>query len=547
MQQLKQSKNHHWSKRVLILVLACIIATGTLGACSTTTTNTGAAGAASGAASESQVIIAMGLTSEPEAGFDPIINWGAGEHMHEPLIQSTLFTTNTDMSFENDLATSFESSEDGLTWTFTIRDDVKFTDGEALTAGDVAFTFNEIMNNPASEIDLSMVDKATAPDDTTVVLTLNKPFNALLYNIAVIGIVPEHAYGAGYGDNPIGSGRYMLEQWDKGQQVILVANPTYYGEAPSMERVVAVFMSEDAALAAVQSGQVDIAATSAVYSDQNVEGFEILSCKTVDSRGISLPTTQAGGTRIDEEGEVPTGNAVTSDLAIRQAINYAVDREAMVDNVLNGHGTVAYSVSDGMPWASEELKVTMDRAKAVQILEDAGWTLGESGVRFKDGVEASFTLWYSASDPVRQGLAAEFANQMNEIGIKVTTSGADWADIYPNQYAYPVLWGWGSNSPVELYQLYYSTGSSNFTGYESETIDANFNKALAQQNIEESYQYWQLGSEEVGPSEAATWVWLANVDHLYFVKDNLKVAEQKLHPHGHGWAVVNNVDQWTWE
>ena len=88
-----------------------------------------------------EVIVTMPTTSEPEAGFDPAYGWGAGEHVHEPLIQSTLTVTNTDLSIGMDLAIDYSVSEDGLTWTVKIRDDVKFTDGEPLTADDVAFTY----------------------------------------------------------------------------------------------------------------------------------------------------------------------------------------------------------------------------------------------------------------------------------------------------------------------------------------------------------------------------------------------------------------------
>ena len=88
------------------------------------------------------VTVVMGPTSEPEAGFDPIHGWGAGEHVHEPLIQSTLTVTNPDLTIGYDLATDMRVSEDGLAWTVTIREGVKFTDGNALTASDVAFTYN---------------------------------------------------------------------------------------------------------------------------------------------------------------------------------------------------------------------------------------------------------------------------------------------------------------------------------------------------------------------------------------------------------------------
>ncbi|MDR1088879.1 MAG: ABC transporter substrate-binding protein [Coriobacteriales bacterium] len=545
MLQSKPARTRIAAFALVLLAATFVLALGLLGACSSSPT---VAEEAAESPHPTQVIIAMGKSSEPEAGFNPILNWGAGEHMHEPLIQSTLFSTTVAMGFENDLATSYASSDEGLTWTFSLRDDVVFTDGVPLTAHDVAFTFNAILTNPASEVDLSMVDSVVAPDDETVVMTLNKPFNALLYTLAVIGIVPEHAFDSSYGDNPIGSGRYMLEQWDKGQQVILVANPSYYGVPPAMERVIVVFMDEDAALAAARAGQVDLAATSAVYSGQTIEGFELLAFATVDSRGISLPTPAAGGTTADAEGrEYAVGNAVTSDRAIRQAINCAVDRELMIENVLNGYGSVAYSVSDGMPWAAEQLVVKQDSARARQLLDEAGWVPGEDGFRSRDGVEAAFTVWYPASDSVRQGLANEFANQMKGIGLKVSAEGAGWDEIYSHQFSSPILWGWGSNAPTELYHLYYSTGSANFSRYESATLDEQYDEALTQNQVEDSYRHWQLGTAEVGPEAAATWVWLANVDHLYFARDDLNVAEQKLHPHGHGWAVANNVDQWTWK
>ena len=126
-----------------------------------------------------QVIVAMNAGSEPAAGFDPLVAWGCGEHVHEPLIQSTLITTDENLEFINDLATSYSCSDDGLTWTFELRDDVAFTDGEPLTASDVAFTVNSAIQSDTFEGDLSMVDEAVAVNDTVVELHLNKPYNAL--------------------------------------------------------------------------------------------------------------------------------------------------------------------------------------------------------------------------------------------------------------------------------------------------------------------------------------------------------------------------------
>lgn len=527
---------------------ASVACAGVLSACG----GNGADGSpsANDAGVKNQVIVAMNMNSEPAAGFDPFVSWGCGEHVHEPLVQSTLITTDANLEFVNDLATEYYCADDGMTWYFTIRDDAKFTDGEPLSASDVAFTINGIIESEAAEADLSMVEKAVATDDTHVEITMTKPYNALLYTLAVVGIVPEHAHGEDYGANPIGSGRYMLEQWDRGQQVILKANPDYYGEAPKMERVVVVFMEEDAALAAVRAGQVDIAYTSATYSDQTSEGYELFACETVDSRGISLPSIAAGQTKADGANEYPAGNDVTCDLTVRRAINYGVDRQAMIDNVLNGYGTPAYSVCDSSPWGSPDMKVEIDVEAAKKLLDEAGWALGEDGIRSKDGVRAAFDMYYASDDSVRQALAAEFADQMKELGIEVSIKGASWDDIYPHEFATPILWGWGSNAPTELYELTYSKGWGNYACYDNAEIDSYLDEALAVPYIEDSYELFQKaqwdGTQGVAPQGAATWVWLANVDHLYFKRTGLEVAEQKPHPHGHGWSLVNNVDRWSW-
>ena len=485
------------------------------------------------------------------AGFDPLVSWGCGEHVHEPLIQSTLVTTDEQLNIVSDLATEYLCSDDGLVWTFTIRDDVLFTDGEPLTARDVAFTVNGVIQSSASEADLSMVDTAVAVSDTVVELHLNKPYNALLYTLAVLGIVPEHAYGEGYGAKPIGSGRYVLERWDKGQQVVFASNPDYYGTTPTMERVVVVFMDEDAALAAVQKGEVDIAYTYATHAHQAFDGYELVAYETVDSRGVSLPTVPSGQTKV-LEGDIAyeMGNDVTCDLAIRRAINCGIDRESMIEQVLDGYGKVAYSVGDGMPWSSDDMQVDFDREQANRLLEEAGWLRGEDGVRSRDGVRAAFDIWYSSDDSVRQALANEFANQMGELGLEVAPRGGSWDEIYPRQFSQPILWGWGSNSPVEVYELHYSTGWGNYSCYENETVDAYLDQALAQTDVEASYEFWKKamwdGTEGVAPKGAATWAWIANVDHLYFKREGLDVAHQKPHPHGHGWSLVNNVDTWSW-
>ena len=396
-----------------------------------------------------------------------------------------------------------------------------------------------------------MVEDASAPDDATLVVKLSKPYNALLYTLAVVGIVPEHAYGPDYGKKPIGSGRYVLTQWDRGQQVILDANPSYYGEEPRIERVVVVFMEEDAALAAAKSGQVDMAYTSATLADQQVSGYTLESYDTVDSRGVQLPAVPAGAEREDGPNTYPAGNDVTCNLEVRQAANLAVDRQAIIDDVLGGHGSVAYSIGDGLPWASEDMRCDYAPDRARALLEGAGWKLGDDGVYARDGLACAFDLYYAAGDSVRQAMAHALADQLGQVGIRVTPQGGSWDDLYPHEFSDPIMWGWGSNSPSDVYELNSSKGTMNYACYENAQVDAYLDEALAADTVEDSWPLWQKaewdGQTGVAPQGDATWLWLANVSHLYWKREGLKVARQKLQPHGHGWSILNNVDRWSWE
>lgn len=495
----------------------------------------------------SSVIVTMPTSSEPEAGFDPVYGWGAGEHVHEPLIQSTLLRTNEKLELEQDLATDYQVSEDGLCWTVTIREDVRFTDGEPLTAEDVAFTYNTCRDN-SSVNDFTMLEEAVATGDAQVEFHLNRAYSIWPYTMANVGIVPEHAYNESYGTNPIGSGRYILKQWDKGQQVILEANPDYYGTKPGIHRVTVLFMTEETALAAAMAGEVDVAHTAAIYTQQQPKGYYLFEADTVDNRGINLPAIPA-----KERDGLVYGNDFLCDVNVRRAINLGIDRELLIEHALQGYGTPAYSVCDGLPWYEESTEVSFDLAKAQELLTEAGWLPGEDGIRNKDGKKAEFTIMFHAEDSLRQALAEEVKNQLLELGIQVTTEAAGWDVAYDKAQSQSLVWGWGAHTPMELYNLYHTMkdGLAEYSPYHNETVDGYMDQALACNDMEESYQFWKKaqwdGTTGITQEGDIPWIWLCNVKHLYFVRDGLTIAEQKIHPHGHGWSLLNNIDAWSWE
>lgn len=417
---------------------------------------------------------------------------------------------------------------------------------------DVTFTFEQAMQS-ASVVDLNILEKVEALDETSVQFTLKTPQSTFANSLVATGIVPAHAYDDNYAENPVGSGPFQLVQWDKGQQLIVEANPEYYDKHPYFKKLTFVFLSEDAAFAAAQAGTVDITYLPAAFSHQKVPGMKLESVETVDNRGIAFPYVKSG--KMTEEG-LPIGNDVTADPAIRHAIDIAVDREALIEGVLEGYGSPAYTSVDGLPWWNPETVVddaNMDGAR--KMLADAGWedTNGDS-VLEKDDLDAKFTLYYPANDVIRQSLAIAVADMIKPLGIHINIEGGSWDSIGKKMHSNAVLMGWGSHNPYELINIYGSENAGvdfNNTGfYSNKSVDKYFTQALQAKSEREALEYWKKaqwdGTTGLSGKGDAAWVWLVNIDHLYLMKDNLDIGKQRIHVHGHGWPATDNIVDWTW-
>lgn len=540
-------------KRMIMLLLSTAMILGLMTGCGGSGKETHTADLSqTERAGESEVKdeVIISISSEPDS-LDPCMGWGHGT---TPLVQSTLVEYKQDMSFRNDLATEYHLSEDGLVWTFKIRDDVKFTDGEALTASDVVFTFNTAKSSQSS-LDLTFMDKVEAPDDVTVIFTLKKPTSTFLNTVATVGIVPEHAYDEDYGMHPIGSGPFKFVQWNKQEQLILEANEDYYGTVPAMKKVIIVFQDEDAAFAAVKAGQVDIGLTAATLATNEIEGYKVEAITTVDNRGLTLPVSPAEG-KMTESG-YPYGNDVTCHIEIRQALAYGIDREMIADAALNGFATPCYSENDGFPWNNPEVKIETDADYAKQLLADAGWadTDGD-GIVEMDGLKAEFTCLYPSGDSVRQAIAMAAAEQAKTLGILMNVEGTSWDDISKRMFSEAVCMGWGSSNPYTTYCLFHTDNMLkddyyNPEGYSNPVVDGYLNGAMEALTVEEANKNWQLsqwdGTTGTAMKGDCPWVWLVNIQHLYYVRDGLNIGEQQLHAHGSSMPLLQNLKDWTWE
>ena len=501
-------------------------------------------------ASAQKTTLVLGLHGEPIDGFDPVMGWG---RYGNPLFQSTLLARDNDLNIINDLAEKWELSPDKQVWTITLKNGVKFNDGTPLTASDVVFTFNRTAK-AGGKADLSNLETATALSPDTLKLCLKQPDSTFINRLITLGIVPEKTYDKNYGRHPIGSGPYQMVSWMEGEQMIAEANPFYYGKKPQFNRLVFLYAQDDTLLAAAKAGRLDMLVVPPHLGNLSIPGMHRHRVKSVDNRGLMFPMqddtgkTNTNGARI--------GNSVTCDPAIRRAVNLAVDREALVEGVLDGFGRPAYFVCDGLPWDNpsnpfEDNRITEARA----LLAKAGWKdQDKDGIIEKNGIKAEFNLIYPANHILRQGLALAVAEMLRPLGISAVVLGKSMDEIRRLTHANVILYGWGSHDPMEMYHLYHSRlagqGLHNPGFYFNPEVDRYMDLAINAHDFQSAIQYWQKaqwdGTTGCGPKGDAPWAWLVNLDHIYFVRDGLDIGTSRMEPHGHGWPVTANILEWKW-
>lgn len=492
----------------------------------------------------------LAVAGEPESGFDPTQGWG---EYGSPLIQSTLLKRTADLSLVGDLATAWSVSADGLRWQVTLRPDVRFSDGQPLTAEDVVYTYRTA-KQAGSVLDLTQLTDISIGDGDAVIFTLAAPRVTFLHTLSTLGIVPRHAHGPNYGKAPIGSGPFQLLAWRPGEQAILAPNPLYYGTKPGFEKITLLFTKEDATYAAARAGKLQVAAMPNSLAGTVPAHMTRLAVKTVDNRGIAFPMQPNSG-QTTKMG-YPIGNNVTSDPAIRKAINIAIDRAALAAGVLNGFGRPAHGPADDLPWDNPAHRLPdADPVAAQTLLEAAGWHPGAGGVRVKNGQAAKFSLYYNAADSTRQALALAVADMVRPIGIHITVVGASWDKIKTEMHGSAVLFGAGSHDPYETYNLYVGNGATagwwfNTGLYDNAIVRGHFERGLTAPDLAGLLPGWQAaawdGTTGYGTRGDAAWAWLVNLDHVYFVDTCLDIGARQIEPHGHGFPITYNLESWRW-
>ena len=535
-------------KRKTVRKIAAVIALLCLGAVVLTGCGGSSSGSGSGTDGEG-ISIYVGETIF-DSSLDPVK--GAFSYGY-PVINNALTKVTPESTYAGDLALDWEVSSDALTYTFHLREGVTFHDGSDFTAEDVVFTYNTVKENQGGNdsVDLSRMASVEATDDHTVVFTLTEPYSSFLDQTACLGIVPSDGYDSRTFDTmPIGTGPWKVIQYDTAQKMILGANEDYYGGAPSIEQVTILDMEEDAAIASARSGELDLAMVSPNYVNEEIDGMHIENLETMDVRQISLPVTPQESYRTESGDTVTVGNDVTSDRAVREALSIGIDRQTIIDNALNGIGKPAEGFTDNLEWGNTASYEDNRKDEARALLEAAGWEEGKDDIYEKDGLRCEFTVYAPSGDTARYQLAQAVAEEAEKIGIKIDVDQATWDELDTEAFTSGVVWGWGQYDPVVLRNLFYfgaftGTGTANTVRYSNAEADRLIEAALDANSREASVEAWKQVQSVTADDYA--YLYIVNIEHSYFVSDDLDISvdTQIPHPHGHGAPVINNMNQWT--
>ena len=480
---------------------------------------------------------------EPESGFNPMTGWGKRD---DPLIQSTLFKYDSNATLINDLATSYNISDDLKTYTVNIREGIKFTDESPLTAEDVVFTYNKAKES-GETTNLESLDNAQKVNDTTIQFTLNRPDSTFINKLAHVGIVPSDSYNnITYGENPIGSGPYKLKQWDKGQQVIFERNEDYYGKKPYYRKITNVYLDAETAFVAAKNGEIDVVEVPVTYLNSTIEGMHTQIMHSIDGRYLSLPVMNNTEEKT-VDGKSYIGNDITSDSAIREALMIGINRTNISQGAYNGLADPLYDVvSSSLPWSLNSSLSDGDITQAKEILASNGWVDSDGdGIVEKDGKKASFNLNYGSNDQDDQIIALSVSQQAKDFGIEIIPQSKQWSEIRNIKSSEPFVFSGGDLDPYMLYQYYSSSlagkGWNNVPSYNNPQVDKLMENAM---NIELNSSYDSWKEVDKLAKKDNPYIPLATKPFLLFVSDRVDISPntQKIYPHGGDF--LGNIYDW---
>ena len=439
------------------------------------------------------------------------------------------------------LAKSWDYDETTYTYTFHLEEGVKWHDGEAFTAEDVKFTIEAIMdpeNGSENAPNYEDVAEITVIDDLTVAFRLTAP-NAAFLDYMTMAILPMHLLegedmqSSSFFRNPVGTGPYMLESWDEGQAIILVRNEDYFKGPANIERIIFKIVPDDNAQAMqMKTGELDLALLTPKDAENfaNDENYTVYRMETSDYRGILFNFWNPYWT--ENKDIIP-------------AICCAIDRQAIVDAVILGHGIVAYGPLQRNEYNYADVEhydYDPDRARA--ILEEAGCTLNANGFYERNGQEIGFVISVGAGDQVRVDIAQAAAQMLRQVGINCSVEIPEKVD-WGGQMAYLIGWGSPFDADDHTYKVFGTDKGANYSGYSNALVDQYLIEARESDDPAvraEAYANFQI---ELANDPA--YAFICYIDADYVATSRLKGIDPDTILGHHGVGIFWNVAEWTLE
>ena len=309
------------------------------------------------------------------------------------------------------LATDWTVSDDRKTYTFTLQEGVVFSNGDEFTADDVKFSFDRVKSDWVSSLKAKMdvVESVEVISDTEVAVHLTKPSNAWLFSLATpVGAIFSEDAVDDLANTPVGTGPYSVEKWTPNESIVLDTRDDYWGEAPGVEQVTLKYFADATATTnALQTGDVDAIA--------NLQAPELLSTFESDDKFKVITGTSSGEVSLSLNNKA----APFDDVRVRQAVLYALDKQAILDTAWNGYGSLVATYATPTDPYYEDLNDAYphDPEKAKELLKEAG----------QENLDITFTV---PTRPYAQAVSEIVVSQLKDVGINATIKSAEFPAVW---------------------------------------------------------------------------------------------------------------------
>ncbi|AKJ39725.1 dipeptide/oligopeptide/nickel ABC transporter substrate-binding protein [Methanosarcina barkeri CM1] len=469
-------------------------------------------------------VLRVALTTGPDTGgsLDPSISW-EGWPMRRTGIYETLFSYDENMSLQPELATGYKQLND-TSWEIQLRKNVTFHDGTKMNADAVIYSINRVLNSSNSRsAEYSFIKGVYKTDDYTIVVETNETYAPaiLMFTDTIMSIVSPTS---DLDKEPVGTGPYKFVSFEPGASIELVKNPDYWGGEPKIDRIIIQYSKDAAARTLLlKSGDVDI--TRDVLQSE----YTTLEADP-DINIVSRETLRTYFMYINE------GKAPFDDVRVRQALNYVINRQEIVDTALEGvAGSPAIGIfPDIMPWSANDKIEAYDYnpEKALKLFAEAGITQGSDGRLYYNGKPFAIEIQTYTKQAAHQPMAEVIAAQFEKIGITTTIKIAETSSISADAVAgnYDLaLYSWGVapvGDPdyfVSSHFLSNGTYASTWLRYSNPQVDKWILEARAETDKEKRAELYEMIQEQV--QNDAVLVCIAYKNEIDGLSPNLKGFE----------------------